>query len=431
MVPIALGHRRTGLCPTFAHPTLQRDGYLLRVPLVGGHLLVHQVEALAHVAGDYGNGIVELTNRGNLQLRGLAQDTLGLALAACQAVGLGDYSASLVTISPLAAAGERRLREVLVRSLADVDAERLSRKFAVHIDDKAGHTADRPADLLVRLTDADAYEVTVRTLGSTTCASAEEVAGLARRLAETCIQHGPHARPADVASSTGPAALAAAIGAARAWLPSPLPRHARPPLQIGIAPWPHTLAEPQPNGAGVAGADYLTRAAARFGRVNAATMAGLGGLLRRHQLDSLTITPWRSFAFACSSADHAAAVLEDAAALGLLTDTRDPAFGVITCIGSAGCWQTELDTLAEAERFVAARAQPPIQPASPGARAGLGSHFGHAGLGSHGGHTALEPGALVHVSGCDKLCATRAPVTLTLLGRTDQSGFDTLAPPRP
>jgi precorrin-3B synthase len=373
MVPIAPGHRRTGLCPTFAHPTLQRDGYLLRVPLVGGHLLVHQVESLAHVAGDYGNGVVELTNRGNLQLRGLAQDTLRLALAACQAVGLGDYSASLVTISPLAGAGERRLREVLVRSLAQLDPERLSRKFAIHVDDPAGHTADRAADLLVSpggsgltavgpahsaggtsptvggpapsaggpaptVGGTRAYEVTVRALGTTTCASAEEVAGLARRLAETCIEHGPHARPADIACSAGPAALAAAIGGSRAWLPPPSPRYARPPLQIGIAPWPHTPAERRPDGGGVAGADHLALAAARFGRVNAAIMAGLGGLLRRHQLQSLTITSWRSFGFACSSADQAAAVLEDAAALGLLTDSRDPAFGVITCIGSAGCW---------------------------------------------------------------------------------------------
>jgi precorrin-3B synthase len=110
------------------------------------------------------------------------------------------------------------------------------------------------------------------------------------------------------------------------------------------------------------------------------------------------VTPWRAFAFSCASTTQAAAVLADAASIGLLTNRQDPVLGVIACIGAAGCWQTQLDTLAEAERFVANR------PAD------------------------LEPGALVHVSGCDKFCVTRATVTLTLLGRTDQTGFDALGP---
>jgi precorrin-3B synthase len=142
---------------------------------------------------------------------------------------------------------------------------------------------------------------------------------------------------------------------------------------------------------------YQALAAARFGRVNAATLGALGHLLRRHRLTTVRITPWRAFAFTCSCAAQAAAVFADAASIGLLTDRQDPALGVIACIGAAGCWQTQLDTLSEAERFVANR------PAE------------------------LEPGALVHVSGCDKFCATRAPVALTLLGRTDQTGFDALA----
>jgi len=139
-------------------------------------------------------------------------------------------------------------------------------------------------------------------------------------------------------------------------------------------------------------------AAARFGRVNAVTLGALGHLLRRQRLTTVRITPWRAFAFTCSSAAQAAAVLADAAAIGLLTDREDPSVGVIACIGALGCWQTGLDTLAEADRFVAHR------PAES------------------------EPGALVHISGCDKFCATRGPVALTLLGRTDQTGFDALGP---
>ncbi len=140
--------------------------------------------------------------------------------------------------------------------------------------------------------------------------------------------------------------------------------------------------------------EYVAMAAAKFGRINGTTLAAIGRLLREHQLANARVTPWRTFAFSCASAAQAAAVLADADSVGLLTDIRDPAVGVIACIGSAGCWQTQLDTLAEAERFVATR------PAD------------------------IQPGALVQVSGCDKFCATRAPVTLTFVGRADSSGFD-------
>jgi sulfite reductase beta subunit-like hemoprotein len=379
---IALGHRRTGLCPTFSQPTLQRDGYLLRVPLVGGLLNLSQLECLAELARQTSNGIVELTNRGNLQVRGLTADSLPTALEACRAVGLGNADASLVTISLFAGAAEHELRSSVAHGLADLDMQRLSRKFVVHVDDAMGTTADRSADLSLRLVNRS-YEMTIRALGTTTCETEAEAAVLARRLAELCIQEGPHARAADLAATAGPAALAAALRATDAWQTGPTRRRQQTPC-VGI--------KIQPDGT------HTAVAAARFGRVNAATLRAISHLLRRHQLATMCVTPWRSFAFACTSLPEAADVLAEGAAIGLLTAPDDPAVGVIACIGAHGCWQTQLDTLAEAGRFIAHR------PAG------------------------LQPGALVHVSGCDKFCATRAPVTLTLLGRTDQKGFDVLWP---
>ena len=388
------------------------------MPLVGGLLDRSQVECLADVARHSTNGIVELTNRGNLQLRGLDAQGVPAAVDACRAVGLGDADASLVTISPFAGPAEHGLRAILVRGLADLDPERLSRKFVVHVDDAEGTTADRLADLSLRLIDGR-FETTVRALGSTSCGSAAEAATLARRLAERCIQHGPHARAADVVASEGTSALAVALAGTRSLWQSKPARCTQPPA-VGVTVLPRaTLAKMQTatptanatdpptstvslaaavgsRGGGAADETHVALAAARFGRVNAATLGAIGHLLPQQHLATLRVTPWRSFAFFCSSAAQATAVLADAAAIGLLTDPQDPAAGIITCIGALGCWQTQLDTLAEAERFVAHR------PA------------------------AIEPGALVHVSGCDKFCATRAPVTLTLLGRTDQTGFDVL-----
>jgi sulfite reductase beta subunit-like hemoprotein len=97
---------------------------------------------------------------------------------------------------------------------------------------------------------------------------------------------------------------------------------------------------------------------------------------------------------ACASIGAGQALLADLAAIGLITTVEHPAHGVITCIGRAGCWQTELDTLALAADIIADRV-------------------------AFGG-----PGETVHVSGCSKSCACHDPVAVTLLGRDDSSGFD-------
>jgi precorrin-3B synthase len=379
-----VGYRRTGLCPTFACPSLQRDGYLLRLPLVGGLLDRRQVGTVAEVSQQYGSGVVELTNRGNLQVRGLQNSGLASALEACQAVGLGELSASLVTISPFATAADHALRNTLLDGLQGLDVQRLAPKFAVHVDDPEGTTADRAADVLVRLGRDGECELTLRGIGTGLCLSPHEVSAIVRRLVERCIAAGPQVRTADLVQHEGAGTLATALAVPGPWLPygaaSP-----RPAPRVGLHPLPS--------------GEWRVLVGARFGRVAGADLAGIGDLLQRHALPNVKVTPWRAFALACTTSTQADSIVASAAALGLLTRPDDPAAGVIACIGARGCWQTELDTLDEAERFVANR---PAQ---------------------------LAPGALVHVSGCDKRCATRGDVALTLLGRADQSGFDTLVSP--
>jgi precorrin-3B synthase len=378
MAKMPAGYRRTRLCPTLVRPTLQRDGYLLRVALVGGRLEPHQLDGLARAARLSSNGIVELTNRANLQLRGLPESAVSAAIKSCQAVGLGDAAASLVTISPFANAAAHGLRGALLEALSGMDVAELSPRFAVHVDDEDGLTADRPADLVIRLV-PHGFDVRVPPLGNTRCGSDAEVARMARILAERCAQRGSDARVTDLARRHGTAELAHVLGAVDTWISVVQTAWARP-LQVGVQPMPDGV--------------WLALAAARIGRVPASMLVEIADLLRKHQLDAVPLTPWRTLAFRCISAEHGAAVLVDASRIGLLTDPQDPALGVVACIGSAGCWQTELDTLTEAQRLIAHR--PP----------------------------EVMPGQILHISGCDKLCATRAPVALTLLGRRDQTGFD-------
>ena len=59
-------------CPGVLRLAEAADGFLARVRLPGGLASGEQLRVLARLAGELGDGRVELTSRGNVQLRGLA-----------------------------------------------------------------------------------------------------------------------------------------------------------------------------------------------------------------------------------------------------------------------------------------------------------------------------------------------------------------------
>ena len=377
MPPLATGHKRTGACPTFEHPVLQRDGLLLRVPLVGGGLAPAQAAAVAAVAEEHGSGVIELTNRGNLQVRGLREASVGPAVAALRDHGLGDGGAALVTISPFASDADHALRQQLVDAIGELlaDGGPISPKFVVHVDDAAGTTAARRSEATLTAVGSQ-IRVAIDALGGATTDAAGAVE-LVRALAAACRSVADDARVADVVDAYG-----------LAWL------HAVLPADLDAGPGRRPVAAPPAAGPWRSPDGEVLLAAARFGRLDAWALAGLAA-----RGADLRVTPWRSFALQ-PPADGRTGWEDELAELGLIVDAGDPAAGIVSCIGAAGCWQTEADTWAEAERVAARR--------------------------SAGGR--VEPG-LVHVSGCDKRCATRGRVAVTFLGRVDGTGFDPLVAP--
>ena len=77
-----------GWCPTVHNPMPTGDGLLARVKPFGGRLQALSLHTLAAAAAAYGNGTLELTGRGNIQVRGL-RDPAAFAKAMVQA-GLAD-----------------------------------------------------------------------------------------------------------------------------------------------------------------------------------------------------------------------------------------------------------------------------------------------------------------------------------------------------
>ncbi len=77
-----------GWCPTVHAPMPSGDGLLARVKPFGDRLPRPALAALAEAANAFGNGTIELTSRGNLQIRGV-HDPAAFARAMVQA-GLAD-----------------------------------------------------------------------------------------------------------------------------------------------------------------------------------------------------------------------------------------------------------------------------------------------------------------------------------------------------
>ena len=130
---------RRGWCPTLDRPMRSGDGLLVRVQPWRATLTPDQVLALAAAAARFGNGVLELTLRGNLQIRGLLEATLPGFAAAMQAAGVPGPGALLVPpLLGVDAALDPRTEGLVARLerafASDARLQGLPGKFAVVVD---------------------------------------------------------------------------------------------------------------------------------------------------------------------------------------------------------------------------------------------------------------------------------------------------------
>jgi precorrin-3B synthase len=135
-----------GWCPTVFAPMQTGDGFLARVKPVHASLSLAGARSLAAAAREHGNGMLNLTNRGNLQVRGLSEASAGAFAAAMVTAGLADPDAEVerrrnVIVSPLVgddpdvAPTTRAVADAIARVLAsDPTRAGLPEKFAVAVD---------------------------------------------------------------------------------------------------------------------------------------------------------------------------------------------------------------------------------------------------------------------------------------------------------
>ena len=95
-------HYRRGACPSAGNPMASGDGLLSRIRLVDGRLTPTNLRRVADLADEHGAGVIEITGRGNLQLRGLAAAAEPNVTASLVAAGLA--------VEPAAAEAARNIQ---------------------------------------------------------------------------------------------------------------------------------------------------------------------------------------------------------------------------------------------------------------------------------------------------------------------------------
>jgi precorrin-3B synthase len=311
------------------HPA--RDGEVARIRLPGGYLTRSQWSAIAALACEFGDGNVDVTARGNVQVRGLRGGaTAGLAARAARAGLLPSDThdrARNVTASPLSGLGHRPPLRRLVQALdaaivADPVLAALPGRFVFAVDDGTGGAAlarcdiglrrdRRQAELFVAGRSAG-IQLPVRAAVPSAISAACAAVSLGVGTTVTRIRDLPGGTEAVVA------AIGGAVGGAAP------PDDGRLPLGVVNLAGRHVL---------VAGA--------RLGRLTAAQMTLTGSLLHRADVLRLAAAARIVIPLAVSPGIAAARL----AGSGLLTSENDTMTGVSACSGMA-CSQSVADVRA-------------------------------------------------------------------------------------
>lgn len=291
-----------GWCPSLFRPMESGDGWLARVRPQAGSIAADLAVAVADAADSFGNGVIEITNRGNIQIRGLTSETIAPFTAAIEAAGGAAGEGSRVLVSPLLGADP-----ALPPSLSKIAAELESVLSASDLPAKFGIVLDGGGALPLT---GIGLDVTIR-----------HVQG------QWLVNDAPIV----------PGAIAAEV--------SRLARQgtARVTTRSGAAPRPgfHAM--------GDNGFMLVTPA---FGQMTAAAFAGLARIAARDGDGKLRPTPWKSLCIAGVAPARADQALKNAAALGLITGPDDGRLSIVTCAGAPACARGAVETHAAA-RFLA------------------------------------------------------------------------------
>jgi precorrin-3B synthase len=345
-----------GWCPGVWQPMQSGDGLVVRIRPRRGRLDAEQATGIAELAERCGNGLIDLTNRANLQIRGVSEGSHPLLIDGLARVHLLDPDPETearrnILVTPFWTAGDESISiaEELESALAG-GPPGLPAKFGFAVDCGTERVlASASAD--VRIERTDNGQLIVRADGSAfgRTVTRNEAVSIAFQLAEWFVGSG------GAIEGRGRMAYHIAAGAKP---PEALCGQALPARQRGV---------PDP-GVTQHGALFGTA----FGQITHATLHWLAA-----NANGLRLTPWRVVL--------AEGLRDMPLHEGLITHADDPLLRVIACSGAPRCRDAHADTRALA--------------------AMLAPH--------------LPADAWLHLSGCAKGCAQSGAASITLVATPD------------
>jgi precorrin-3B synthase len=377
--------QRRGACPGLSAPMPTGDGLLVRL-LPIGTIALDTFADLCATARQLGNGIIEVTSRGSIQIRGLSAATAPRFAAAIAALGIAAEDGIPVLTNPLAGldaediidagALAADLRLALARSLL---ARRLSTKVSVAIDGGGALDLDGiAADVRLRAEAVDGVAALCVSVGgdgrSAThlgCVASRDGVEVATRLLEVLAQRGRVARMRDVTAADGIAVLRSAVadliihdGAARSEnrFSDAIDLH---PLRDGTFAY----------GVGLA-----------FGHADATSLQRLTETAEVAGARGMRAAPGRVLMVVGLTQQTASSFALAAEALDFIVRAGDPRRHVVACAGAPICASADIAARAIAPQIAAAAAP------------------------------HLDGSFKIHISGCTKGCAHPAPAALTIVG---------------
>jgi precorrin-3B synthase len=389
MTALAFAPLRRGACPGLSAPMPTGDGLLARL-LPTGTISLDAFLALCGAARQHGNGIVEITARGSIQVRGLSAAS---AVRFAEAVAKLDIAASetiQVLSNPLAGLDPQEILDAgeiaasLRRALTKTPLPRyLAPKVSVIVDGGGGVSGldHLVADVRLRagLSDSQAVlhisvagdQITAMALGAVALDHAIEVA---LHLLDVIARSGHGARARDLVAADAGDAFRAAIADFLA--PGALP----PSVQKSSGP---IGTYPLRDGTFACGFGLA------FGHTTAASLEELARAAVAQGASGVRTAPGRALLFIGLAEQATASMPVSAERLGFVVRADDSGRHVFACAGAPIC----------ASAHIAARAMAPT--IADIATAQLGRDFD------------------IHISGCPKGCAHSKQAALTIVGTSD------------
>lgn len=392
---------RASACPGLLRIVQAQDGGICRVKLAGGQLSSQQARAIAQAASHCASGVLELTNRSNLQIRGVRADAEAELIAQLLAAELGprnlnadDVRNLLLSpaagLDPAAVFDTRPLAAQILALLEDSpELHTLSAKFALQLDGgESLNMLQHHHDLWLSALPGTPQLLAFGLAGSPTDVPLAavprehglalvqgvlqlfiELAGTAHSRMRQLLSELPAAEFIAQLQTRLPFALLQDVANTdwrRAEVAGSAPIGAFPQQQAGL---------------------QMVAVGAQLGRINAEQLSVLADLAEHYGDASLRLTPWQGLLLPNIPTARCAALLTQLAALDLLTDAAEPLTRLIACTGSAACVKGLADCKADALLLA----------------------------------TRLRSGAArpqVHLSGCPRSCACAHVAPYTLLAHS-------------